>query len=115
MENQQNTTQYQYKPPIPNATGSLVLGILSIVFVWCYAIPGIVMGVIAIVLANKATLAYEANPSMYNESSIGNAKAGKITGIIGLSLSALFFIIMIAYIFILGSVLMHLPWQSGGH
>lgn len=115
MENQQNAPQFMYKPPIPNATGSLVLGILSIVFIWCYGIPGLVMGIIAVVLSNKAIQAYEANPGAYSESSLGNAKAGKITGLIGLSLSALLLILMIIYLIFLGSVLMHLPWQRMGH
>ncbi|PKP03122.1 MAG: hypothetical protein CVU11_09650 [Bacteroidetes bacterium HGW-Bacteroidetes-6] len=115
MENQQNAPQFQYKPPVPNATGALVLGILSIVFIWCYALPGLVMGIVAIVLANKATQTFEANPGMYSESSLGNAKAGKVTGIIGLAVSALVFILIIVYIVILGAVLFHLPWESMSH
>ena len=38
---------------LPNATAVLVLGILSIVTCWLYGIPGIIMGIIAIVLAQK--------------------------------------------------------------
>ncbi len=41
------------KQELPNSTGVLVLGILSIVFCWCYGIPGLVLGIIALVMSKK--------------------------------------------------------------
>ena len=38
---------------LPNATAVLVLGILSIVTCCCYGIPGIVAGIIGLVLYKK--------------------------------------------------------------
>lgn len=101
-----------YKPPVPNATGALVCGICAIVFAWCYAIPGIVLGVIAISLSKKANDLFAANPGMYSEPSLGNAKAGKILGIIGLCLAVLFLIWIIFWIALFGTILSNMPWHD---
>ena len=37
---------------LPNATAALVLGALSLVFCWCYGIIGLVLGILAVVLAS---------------------------------------------------------------
>ncbi len=87
---------------LPNSTGALVLGILSIVFAFCYSIPGMIMGIIAIVLANKANKIYQENPSVYD--GYGNVKAGKIMGIIGLSLSVLYLVVIIILLVTVGSL-----------
>ena len=99
-------------PPIPNATGSLVLGILSIVFSFCYGVVGLVLGIIGLILANKATQLYEQNPGAFNQSSYGNAKAGRITAIIGVVLSALLLIYFIFVLVMIGSVMGDFPWQD---
>ncbi|WP_373940784.1 CCC motif membrane protein [Polaribacter sejongensis] len=65
------------KQNLPNATTSLVLGILSLVTCICYGIIGLPLGIIALVLGNKAIKEYNLNPENYN--SVGNATAGKIT------------------------------------
>ncbi|MGJ8550453.1 CCC motif membrane protein [Winogradskyella wichelsiae] len=80
------------KQQIPNGTLVLVMGILSIVGCCCYGIPGLIFGIVAIVLAGKATKIYKVAPETY--SGFGNVKAGKIMGIIGAILSVL----MVAYI-----------------
>ncbi|OFY87960.1 MAG: hypothetical protein A3F72_09315 [Bacteroidetes bacterium RIFCSPLOWO2_12_FULL_35_15] len=100
---------------MPNATAVLVLGIISIVGCFCYGIIGLILGIIAIVLAGKAAKLYQANPEMYSESSFKNMKAGKICAIIGLCLSAVYFIIIIIYIAILGTVLTAMPWNMMGN
>lgn len=79
---------------VPNATAVLVLGILSIVTCWLYGIPGIVLGIIAIVMHKKDKALYLSNKPKY-EQSFKNSKAGFICGIIGLSLSALFLIYIV--------------------
>src|SRR5215216_3561157 len=89
----QPQNQFQQQPaPLPNATAVLVLGILSIVFCWCYGIIGIVLGVIALILSGKDRKLYDANPTAYSLSSFNNLKAGRVCGIIGLCLSALYMI-----------------------
>ncbi len=101
---------------LPNSTAVLVLGIISIVGCFCYGIVGLVLGIIAVVLSGKATKLYQANPSAYSEASYKNMKAGKVCGIIGLCLSAVYFVIIIIYIVILGTTLSMLPWGAmGGH
>lgn len=77
------------KEDLPNATATLVLGILSIVFCWCCYLPGITMGIIAIVMGNKGRALYRENPLNYTETSFKNLNAGFICGIIGLSLTGI--------------------------
>lgn len=112
----QNTTQpfnNQFgQIPVPNATGVLVLGILSIVFCFCYGIIGVILGIIALVLANKAMAIYNVNPNSFTLASFNNLKAGKICAIIGLILSSIYLIILIIYIAVLGAALSGMPWQQ---
>ena len=95
---QKNTLDQAFMPKqdLPNSTAVLVLGILSIVFCWCYGIPGIIMGVVALVLSTKSVKLYQQDPEKYK--GYGNLQAGRITAIIGLVLSALFIIMLIVVI-----------------
>ncbi|WP_298320736.1 CCC motif membrane protein [uncultured Aquimarina sp.] len=81
------------KQTLPNATLILVFGILSIVGCCCYGILGVIFGVVALVLAKKATAMYTENPELYE--GYNNVKTGKILAIIGLILSALYVISLI--------------------
>lgn len=76
---------------LPNATATLVLGILSLVV--CF-----ICGIVALVISNKDVALYKANPELYTESSYSNIKAGRICSIIGLSLLALGLLIYLAII-----------------
>lgn len=98
---------------LPNATAVLVLGIVSIVGCMCYGVPGLICGIIALVLGNKDMARYRAAPGQYTAGSYSNLKAGRICAIIGLSLSALYVIMMIIMFAMYGS-LMSDPrfWQS---
>ena len=101
MEEQQITPQNQQT--LPNSVGVLVLGILSIVFCFCYGIIGMTLGIISLIMANKAIKQYLASPGSYSESSYKNVKAGKICAIVGLSLSSVYIIFLIIYIGIIGA------------
>lgn len=81
---------------LPNATIILVLGILSIVTCCCYGIVGLIVGIVALVLAKKAKEVYLENPELYSD--YNNVKTGRILAIIGIVLSALFLIYMIGII-----------------
>ena len=74
---------------LPNATAVLVLGILSIVTCILYAVPGLVMGIIALYLHKADRELYQRDPNRYAQS-FQNSNAGKICAIIGVSLSGLF-------------------------
>lgn len=87
---------------VPNATASLVLGIISIATCWLYGIPGVICGIIALVLHKKDKMVYLSDPARY-ETSFKTSKAGFICGIIGLSLSALFLIYIIVVLAVIGS------------
>ncbi len=88
------------KQRLPNATLILVFGILSIIGCCCYGILGLIFGVIALVMAKRATEVYNANPELYSD--YQNVKTGKILAIIGIVLSALSFIASIAAFIIYG-------------
>lgn len=99
--NQQINNQYG-QMPVPNSSAVLVLGILSIVGCFCYTLPGLIMGIIALVLANKANSIYQTNPNSFNTSSYSNLKAGKVCALIGTILSAVGFLIGLIYLLIFG-------------
>lgn len=77
---------------LPNATLILVFGILSIITCCCYGFIGLILGVIAIVLAKKATQIYSENPELYT--GYQNVKTGKILAIIGIVLSVLYLLVI---------------------
>lgn len=109
--NQQFNNQFG-QMPVPNSAAVLVLGILSIVFCFCYGFIGLVLGIIAIVLAGKANAIYNENPSNYTLSSFNNVKAGKICAIIGTILSALMLVYVIVVFFIIGAAMTGMPWSQ---
>jgi len=100
------------KQELPNSTAVLVLGIISIFGCFCWGIVGLVLGIIALVLAGKANNLYLQNPENYSESSLNNLKAGKVCAIVGTCLSALFFIMMLIYIVFIASFIAALPWNN---
>lgn len=85
---------------LPNSTLILIFGILSIVGCCCYGVIGLVFGIIAVVMAQKATEIYNSNPEMY----LGyqNVKTGKILGIIGIVLSAIVLLLGIVALLFFG-------------
>ncbi len=85
---------------LPNSTLILVFGILSIVGCCCYGIVGLIFGVVAMIMAKKATDIYNANPEIY----IGyqNVKTGRILAIIGIILSSLVLISQIVFLIMFG-------------
>jgi len=87
---------------LPNSTPVLVLGILAILSCCCYGVPGLILGIIGLVLGNKDLALYKSNPSAYTESSYKNSKAGRICSIIALILSALYVLLIVAFIIFFG-------------
>ena len=96
---------------LKNATATLVLGILSIIpGCFCfYGILGIVLGIIALSISAKDKRAYQENPSNYDQKEYKNMNAGRICAIIGLSLSALYFIAMVSILIMFGYEVMSDP------
>ena len=88
------------KQTLPNSTLVLVMGILSIVGCCCYGLPGLICGIVAVVLGNKATNLYKQAPEEYL--GFENVKAGKIMGIIGIVLSVLAMIYILWVISMIG-------------
>tara|TARA_B100001758_G_C18284268_1_gene543410 strand:+ start:169 stop:516 length:348 start_codon:yes stop_codon:yes gene_type:complete len=109
MEN--NSTNQQ--ETLGNSTTILVLGILSIFpGISCIGIVGVVLGIITLVMSKKTKAEVQANPNKYTESSIKVYKAGRVCGIVGLSLSSfaiilytLYAVFFLTYLAALGAVL----------
>jgi hypothetical protein len=96
--------QQHYTEPVqqnlPNSTPVLILGILSIVLsCWYFSFLGIILGIVALVLAGKDMTLYVTSPGKFTLSSFNNLKAGRTCAIIGLSVAVVFFIIMMLIIF----------------
>jgi hypothetical protein len=101
-----NQNQYNQPANLPNATGALVLGIISIVGAFCYGIVGVICGIIGLILANKDRKLYQSTPELYSASSYSSSNAGRICSIIGLILGGLFLLFVILYFIIFGSIAM---------
>jgi len=91
----------QALPPIPGSIISLVFGIISLVICWYFWIPiaGIVLciaclilGIVAMSKGKKAINLFNQSPGQYKQGSLSLAKTGKILGLIGLILNAIFII-----------------------
>ncbi|HBK71615.1 MAG TPA: hypothetical protein DDZ39_08185 [Flavobacteriaceae bacterium] len=93
------------KQKLPNSTLVLVMGILSIIGCCCYGVPGIIFGIIALVVGNNSIKVYNESPENYLDP--GNVKTGRIMGIIGLILSVLFIIYLVWGFYQLG-----LTWEE---
>ena len=78
---------------LPNSTLILVFGIISIVTCCCYGVIGLIFGIIALILANKALKQHAENPEIYE--GVKNVKTGRILAIIGIVLNVLFMIYII--------------------
>jgi hypothetical protein len=113
---QSNNSELLTEKNLPNSAGILVLGIVSIALCWCYGIPGIILGIISLVLSGKAKKRYNTNPELYSKGSYKNMKAGRICSIIGLSLSALFIVYVLIIVFFfglaLGTASGSMPWDT---
>ena len=93
---------FHFQMALPNATAVLVLGILSLVTCCCYGVFGLLMAVIALVLAAKDRKRYMENPSVYSMSSFKNLNAGRVCALIGVILSALVALFYIGLIMVFG-------------
>lgn len=70
------------------AIASMVCGILSIVFCWCYGFVGLILGIVALAMNNQ----YKKTGDTSSE---GMAKAGLVCGVIGAVLSAVVLVLWV--------------------
>lgn len=87
--------QPQQTPGNGAGIASMVCGILSIVFCWCYGVIGLILGIIALVMYGKCKEANNGVPT-------GMAKAGLACGVVGVICSALMIIYFIFVIVVAG-------------
>lgn len=104
---------------VPNSAAVLVLGILSIVFCFCYGIIGLILGIVALALSSKALAIYNENPNTFTRSSYNNLNAGKICALIGTILSALVVLYFVVCLIVFGTAMFTaasaFPWDKYGH
>ena len=97
-QQQPDVFNYQVQRPLPNATATLVLGILSIVL--CF-----ICGIIALAISSSDMNRYKSAPEMYTSSSYDLLKAGRTCAIIGLCIFGaiiLFYIIVLIFALSIG-------------
>ena len=111
---QGNYNSNQAPGNLPNANLVLILGILSIVLCWWHfvSIAGIVLSIIALVMARRETVLYYSNPAAFTTSSLNNVKTGRMCAIIGLIISIIIFSFVILLII---GVLATLPFWGMIH
>ena len=83
------------KKDLPNATVVLVLGILSLIFCWCYGFFGLILGIIAVVLAGGQRKLYLQSPDEYTESSFKNVNAGRVCGIFSICIAGVVVVVLL--------------------
>lgn len=76
------------KNKLPNATAVLILGILSVPACCGWGIIGLILAIVALVLAHSDQKLYYANPDQYDNYS--TVTVGRVFAVIGLILSAIF-------------------------
>jgi hypothetical protein len=96
----------------PNSVPVLVLGILSIVFCWCYGLLSVILAIIALVLAAECEKQYALNPQAYSIASYKNLKAGKTCAVVGLCLAIVSVLMVIIYALVLGTLMFNF-WNMG--
>lgn len=106
-----NTGYNQGMQNLPNATTALVLGIISIVGLFCYGIVGLICGVVGLILANKDRKLYRDAPEVYSLSSYSTSNAGRVCSIIGIILSAIIVVIVIFALVFFGTVFSSQAWR----
>lgn len=97
--------------PLPNAQTVLVLGIISIILCWCHGIIGLVLAIVALVLANKDLAMYNADPQKYTPASYSNLKSGRTIAVIGLVLAGIFLFMLLIGLFFMGLNFALFPWD----
>jgi len=91
MEHQQDIIRpnLDNQKNLPNATASLILGIISIVGVFSYGFVGLASGIIGLVLANQDRKLYQTYPEIYLPTSFSTSNTGRICSIIGIIISSI--------------------------
>jgi hypothetical protein len=104
------------REPLPNSTGVLVLGILSIIFCWCLGFIGIILGIVGLILGSRSKKLYREDPDRYSLSSYKNLNAGYICSLVGTIVSGLYLLLLIISILfglaIGTSLLPFIPWED---
>jgi hypothetical protein len=98
----------------PNSTEVMVLGILSIVFCWCWGVLSIILGIVTLVLANQGEREYRKSPHLYTEVSYRNLRTGRTCAIVGLCLAGVTILGVIIYFIVFGTFLFNMV-QTNWH
>lgn len=100
----------EYKEQLPNATTTLVLGILSIVTSACYGVVGLTLGIIALVISKKDLQLIRDYPDKY--AGIQSLKAGRTCAIVGVCLAGLVMLLFGLYFAFIASVFLPIAAAS---
>lgn len=83
--------------PTPNATSSLIAGIIAILLslAWCKwygTFGGIVSGLLALHLSGSGLEMVRTSPDVFSTKGVGSLRAAKVLGIVSLCISGLWFL-----------------------
>lgn len=87
MEQTTYSNPYGYKKELPNDQAILLLGIFSIVLIFCCGLLGLILGIIAVVLGGQSRKTYQYSQSEYSSQSSNKVNAGYIMGWIAIGLN----------------------------
>ncbi len=88
------------KQKLPNAQAVLILGILSVITCCCYGVVGIILGIVALVMAKKDMQTYNAAPELY--SNYSQLNVGRVLAIIGITISTIYLAIVLYLLIAVG-------------
>lgn len=73
---------------LPNATLTLIFGLMSILTCWLLGIVGLVFGIVALVISKKDMALLKENPKLYSNAS--TVLIGRVLAVIGITISTLY-------------------------
>ncbi|MFA5325947.1 MAG: CCC motif membrane protein [Bacteroidales bacterium] len=89
------------KKQLPNATSSLVLGILSVIF---SGLIGLILGIIGLCISSKGMKEYIDNPDSFY--GYGQLNSGRILSIIGIAKNVITIVVLIIIFAIFGAAIL---------
>ena len=85
---------------LKTATTTLVLGIISILAIFLYFLPGLILATVTLAISAKDRKAVRLDPTRFDGDEIRKLKAGRICAIVALVLQVLM-IIVVAIFFVI--------------
>lgn len=80
------------KVDLPNSNLVLILGIISVVTIFCFQPVSIILAIVTLIIASNDNKNYILEPESYTQKSISSLRSGKLLALIALIISVVVFI-----------------------